>query len=160
MTISAEALAAEEQAYRKDGTGTLAEAYHRLRRQWDLGDRDRELVLHLLFLAWYGLVEPDFITGFEGSDKVFESLRVTFNDVYSEMAPSCAGDAEFLWVVGLMAHLFPWVLGKPEEWERVAAEFQAKYRSLAPQGLDPSRFAHRGAYGLYFGRQAAVIGGY
>jgi hypothetical protein len=160
MTVSAATLAAEVAAYRKGGTATLAEAYRRLLVQWDLGDHDREVGLHLLFLAWYGLVEPTFITGFEASATVSERLRLKFNEVYSEMQPSLESDPEFLYVVGLMAHLFPWALGKPDEWEHRGEEYRLKYRSLAPAGLDPASFSDRGAYGLYFGSQAAVLGGY
>jgi hypothetical protein len=160
MTISAATLAAEVGAYRKDGTATLAEAYRRLLGQWNLGDHDREVGLHLLFLSWYGLVEPMFITGFEENDTVSEGLRGTFNRVYSAMEPSLASDAEFLFVVGLMAHLFPGALGKPEEWEHRAEEYRRKIRSLAPSGLDPASFSDRGAYGLYFGSQAGVHEGY
>jgi hypothetical protein len=160
MTVSAATLAAEVEAYRKGGTATLAEAYRRLLGQWNLGDHDREVGLHLLFLAWYGLVEPTFITGFEANDTVSESLRRKFNEVYSEMERSLVSDPEFLYVVGLMAHLFPWALGKPEDWEQRGEEYRLRYRSLAPSGLDPASFADRGAYGLYFGSQAAVLGGY
>jgi hypothetical protein len=158
MTISARALEAEREAYLKSETATLADAYRGLLRQWELGDHDRETGLHLLFLAWYGLVEPASITGFEDTES--DGLRTTFNEIYSEMDSSLASDPEFLYAVGLMAHLFPWALGRTEEWEQRAEEFRLRYRSLAPHGLNPASFADRGAYGLYFGHQAAIPGGY
>jgi hypothetical protein len=80
--------------------------------------------------------------------------------VHDYFRPSIKSDAEMLYVVGLMANLFPYLLGDEPEWESIAAEYQQSYRALVPEGLSPSVFAGRGAYGDYFAGQTSVVGGY
>jgi hypothetical protein len=65
-----------------------------------------------------------------------------------------------LYAVGLMAQLFPWLLGDEGQFEALAQEYRSLYRKLAPRGLSPAQFAGRGAYGDYFGGQVQVQGGY
>ena len=73
---------------------------------------------------------------------------------------SIKDDSECLYVVGLMASLTPYLLGDTEAaWEVRAKSFQARYRELLPEGLDPEVFRDRGAYGKYFAGQVAVPGG-
>jgi hypothetical protein len=65
-----------------------------------------------------------------------------------------------LYAVGLMAHLFPYLLGDEAEFEALAREYRSLYRSLAPRGISPEVFGDRGAYGEYFAGQCQVAGGY
>ena len=53
---------------------------------WEQGQRDRELVLHLLFLTWYGLIEPKHITGFDEDQATQDHLQQTFTHVYGTVA--------------------------------------------------------------------------
>ena len=147
-----------ENADGADGVPTLARAFAILEQHWDKGQRDREVALHLLFLAWYGLIEPSHITGF--AEGVSEHLRRRFQDVFDVLAPNIEQDAEAMYAVGLMADLAPWLLGDAHEWEARSKRFRALYRAAAPGGIDPARFEGRGAYGSYFGGQARGIGGY
>ena len=64
--------------------------------------------------------------------------------------------------MGLMAHLVPWLLGADgvDEWTARSEAYRRRYRQLMPSGIDPKVFAGRGAYGEYFGGQAAVKDGY
>ena len=69
MPIPEEALDLENRSIGINGEPTLAAAYEILKNQWNNGERDRELGLHLMFLAWYGTSEPEYITGFSDSWK-------------------------------------------------------------------------------------------
>ena len=59
MPIPQKALDLENRSIGISGEPTLAEAYKILKEQWQSGDRDRELGLHLMFLAWFGNTEPE-----------------------------------------------------------------------------------------------------
>ncbi len=64
MSISEEALAPENRNLGTTYEATLADAYKILKVEWEHGNRDREVGLHLSFIAWYGIIEPSHITGF------------------------------------------------------------------------------------------------
>lgn len=64
MTIPQEALDLESRHIGRDAEPTLAPAYEILKKHWQGGNRDRDLGLHLMFLAWYGQIEPGSLTGF------------------------------------------------------------------------------------------------
>jgi hypothetical protein len=160
MAISLHALELENRSIGAHGEPTLAAAYVILCDAWWNGDRDRELALHLMFLCWYMLIEPPHITGLdEGRLPSSELVRV-FNGVYDIMAPGSEADPEFLYVVGLMSALAPWLLGDNDTWGQRSRDYQDKYWELKPTGLDPAFFDGRGFYGHYFAGQARVAGGY
>lgn len=46
------------------------------------------------------------------------------------------------------------------EWEKRSIEYRKKYRALSPDGINPSIFRNRGAYGAYYEEQAKIEGGY
>jgi hypothetical protein len=160
MVIPPEALDLENRSIGSNGQPTLAGAHVLLVAQWRKGDRDRELGLHLMFTAWYLLFEPPCLTGLDAARVRSEDLAVLFSEVHDYFKPTIASDAEMLYAVGLMAHLFPWVLGDESTWEAVARDYRVRYRQLAPQGLSPEMFSGRGAYGDYFGGQSTVRNGY
>ncbi len=142
------------------GKPTLAAAYEILRDAWRSGDRDRELALHLMFLCWYMLIEPPHLTGLDERRVPSSELIAVFNEVHDYMTPASQGDAEFLYVVGLMSQLAPWLLGDNDMWEARSSQYRAGYRRLQPNGPDPTVFEGRGAYGEYFAGQARVDDGY
>jgi hypothetical protein len=39
-------------------------------------------------------------------------------------------------------------------------EYRKRYRDLLPNGIDPTIFHNRGAYGAYYCGQAKISGGY
>src|SRR5438067_6571505 len=86
----------------------LGEAYELIRDAWRGGDRDRDLGLHLIFLAWYLVIEPAHLTGIDEKRTPTADLPLMFNEVHDYFAPSIDRDAEMLYVVGLMAQLCPW----------------------------------------------------
>lgn len=47
------------------GESRVGEAHGIRVQDWDAGNRDRELRLHLLFLAWYCNLEPSHLTRFD-----------------------------------------------------------------------------------------------
>ncbi len=144
-----------------DGQPTLGQALELAIGEWKAGNRDRELRLHLLFLAWYCNLEPPHLTGYNESTYPSTLLPNLFSDVYGTFADAINDDAEVLYVVGLMALLSPWLLGGDiKTWETRAKEYHERYRTLVPEGLSPSFFEGRGAYGDYFAGQVQVHGGF
>ena len=83
-----------------------------------------------------------------------------FRQVYDSFEPQIHQDVEMLYVVGLMAHLFPYLLGDYDEWNTRSLEYRKAYRALSPEGISPEIFENRGAYGDYFHGQAKVENGY
>jgi hypothetical protein len=160
MPIPQFALELENRSIEPSGAPTLAAAYQVLKREWDTGNRDREILLHLLFLAWYGLAEPAHITGFDMSDTLAGELRETFTLVHTYVQPSIVTDAEMLYVVGLMAHLFPYLLGETQRWQERSEHYRNQYRALVSDGLRPNVFEGRSAYGAYFAGQVQLRNGY
>jgi hypothetical protein len=160
MPIPHEALDLENRSLGINGEPTLGGAYRILKERWLDGDRDRELGLHLMFLAWYGLVEPAHLTGFLESDELRLELNQMLTAVHTYFEPQISQDAEMLYVVGLAAHMFWFMFEDTSAWEKRAIEYRARYHALAPNDIDPAIFHERGAYGEYYAGQAAVKGGY
>jgi hypothetical protein len=153
-------VALENRAVGAHGEPMLGAALNVALDAWRSGNRDRELRLHLLFLSWYCNLEPPHLTGYV---EAFPSVNLCaiFAEVFRSFGDEASDDAEFLFVVGLMATLTPWLLGDDEEtWRKRAQRYQSRYRALAPSGLAPEIFADRGAYGDYFSGQLAVAGGF
>lgn len=154
-------LALENQSLGAHSEPTLGQALRLAIDEWDAGNRDRELRLHLLFLAWYCNLEPPHLTGCDDTVVPSARLPAVFSAVYETFAESILDDAEALYVVGLIATLTPWLLGGDHEvWEARSRDFRARYRALVPEGLPPSTFEGRGAYGDYFAGQVQVLGGF
>ena len=165
MPIPQEALDLENRSIGINGEPTLAAAYEIFKEQWDNGNRDRELGLHLLFLAWFGATEPEHITGFSKPWlEMRQELLPVFAEVHAYFEPEIHKDVEMLFVVGLIAHMDWYMLDDDAEtakvWEERSKKYHEQYRALAPNGIDPSIFQNRGAYGDYFAGQAKVEGGY
>jgi len=143
------------------GEPTLGAALELTAAEWRSGNRDRELCLHLLFLSWYCNLEPPHLTGYAQSAFPSPELSALFYDVYAGFEARVVGDAECMYVVGLMALLNPYLLGGDEAtWQARSLAFQQRYRALAPNGLAASHFEGRGAYGDYFAGQVVVPNGY
>lgn len=142
------------------GHAGMAAAWEILRSEWHRGARHRELALQLMFLSWYLLLEPEHLTGLVRQRLPAGELEAVFNTVHDFMAPAESGDAELLYVTGLMAHLAPWLLGDHTTWEQRSHQYRQLYRSLEPDGINPAVFDELSYYGAYFASQAGVAGGY
>ncbi|HTK37091.1 MAG TPA: hypothetical protein VL325_01250 [Pyrinomonadaceae bacterium] len=160
MPIPAEALELENRSLGINYEPTLAEAYKILKAAWDKGNRDREVALHLMFIAWYGIIEPSHITGFIESDEEKHKLNQVLFDVHEHFKARISDDAEMLYTFGLMASMEYYMLERPDYWEKIGIEYRPLYRALAPNGLDSSIFKDRGAYGEYYEMQSQTLGGY
>lgn len=152
----------ELQSLGANGAPTLAAAFQVLCDQWRACERDRELALHLMFLAWYLNVEPAHLTGLDETRVCSKELSRIFNEAHDWLLPNGAAssDAEALYAAGLPARMFPWVLGDHDVWSARSESYRLRYRELAPDGIAGSIFEGRGAYGDYYGQQARVHGGY
>jgi hypothetical protein len=162
MAIGADGLVLENENVGPHGRPTLGAAFDVFRGQWESGERDRELALHLMFLAWYLCVEPSHLTGLDEARISSDSLAAVFNAAHDWLLPTGADtdDVEALYVAGLAARMFPWVLGEESLWTARSEAYRVRYRRLAPDGISPAVFEGRGAYGEYYAGQARVAGGY
>jgi hypothetical protein len=149
-----------QKAIELENQSRLAEAYEILKSQWKNGERDREIGLHLMFLSWYGIIEPEHLTGFAETDQEKTELNQTFNEVHKFFEAQIYDDAEILYVFGLAANMFWYMFENAEEWEKRAIKYQKRYRELEPNGIDPQIFDNRGTYGDYYTGQAEIEGGY
>lgn len=138
----------------------LAGAYAILKRQWDEGNRDRDVGLHLMFNAWYGLIEPSQYTNFTETTAERKELNDVLYEVHEYFASSIGDDVEMLYTVGLMANMFWFMFDHDRYWEKVSMDYHVRYRELAPEWMDPQIFEGRGYYGEYYAGQAQVVGGY
>ena len=170
MPVPPLALELENRSLGPHGAPTLYAAYEALLDAWRSGDRDRELALHLFFLAWYVVVEPPHLTGAQGG-QVDAEAAVILRAMDAHLLPDAESseDAEALYVIGLAALMFPWVFCCGDElrtardceqrWIDRSARYRRRYRELRPNGIDPSVFEGRGAFGDYYAGQAGVQGG-
>ena len=162
MPVSEKAMELELQSLGNHGAPTLGPAFEVIRDQWRAGERDRELALHLMFLAWYLNIEPAHLTGLDETRISSKDLVEMFNEAHDWLLPdeAASDDAEALYAAGLPARMFPWVLGDHDLWSARSESYRLRYRELAPDGIAGSIFDGRGAYGEYYGQQARVRGGY
>jgi hypothetical protein len=161
MSLPRAILDLENRSVGDHGEPTLGRALELAAAEWRSGNRDRELCLHLLFLSWYCNLEPPHLTGYQQTAFPSGELAELFQDVYRSIETQVLDDAEFLYVIGLMAHLTPYLLGEDEAtWRDRSLAFRKRYRMLVPEGLAASLFEGRGAYGDYFAGQVVVPGGY
>lgn len=140
MTICIEGLALENEAIGPNGRPTIGGALDVFRTQWDAGERDRELALHLMFLAWYLSVEPPHLTGLDEVRTPVSSLASVFNAAHDRLLPTGTDtdDVEALYVAGLAAPLCPWVLGETSLWIARSEAYRVRYRQLMPGGISPA----------------------
>ncbi len=127
----------------------MEESYAILKARWLAGERDRELALHLMYFAWMHWADPPFVTGMV-DDPVATDL---WHETFGYLGGETSTDAEFLFVSGVMAQLFPYPLGDEHEWEQRGLRMQARAKEVQPAGLSVSVFDDRGDYGEYFAHQ-------
>lgn len=123
--------------------------YRILKARWRDGERDRELALQLMFLAWWHWAEPPFLTHLiEDAD-----VGALWHEVFDYFGGETSADVEFQFVAGLMAHLFPYVLGDETEWESRGSRMIERAMAVQPTGLPLNTFDDRSEYGRYFSHQ-------
>jgi hypothetical protein len=134
-------------------TRTFFENCLKLLEKWNTGTHTRELGLELMFHCWYLLEEQPQYTGYDPTLIEDSELTKIFNEVHDSFALEIRQDSEMLYTVGLMAELFPWLLGDENVWIERSLEYRNLYAQLEPNGLDPEKFEERGEYGKYFAHQ-------
>ncbi len=122
--------------------------YQACSTRWREGDRSRELALHTMFLAWMHWADPPFVTGLDMADEY--EAQALWHDTFQYFGGLASDDAEFLFVAGHMAKLFPWALGREADWIATARKLEEKAANLEPEAYAPERFTGRGSYGEYF----------
>ena len=158
MALSRDVLELETRSL--SGEPTLSKAYEILNDFWQNGNRDRELGLHLMFISWYGIVEPAHLTAFQNNAETARELNNSLAAVHAAFEPKIDNDPEMLYAFGLAANMFCFMFENPKEWERISIEYRRRYRELEPDGIDVSIFSNRGAYGAYYAGQAVIKNGY
>lgn len=132
------------------GSPSLGEAYDMLLARWRSGARDPETGKRLLFLAWYSLAEPTWLTGLRADPAPFDVVR----EVFDAFGGEGATDPEFLACLTLMTRVAPFALGEElEDWVRIGREFEHRAPRLG-RDIVPESFEDRGAFGYYFEHQA------
>jgi hypothetical protein len=134
---------------------TLFDVTLNLLEEWNAGNHTRKLGLDLMFHCWYVLEDQPQYTGYDQTklDELGLDFTVTFNEVHDSFVLGIQNDPEMLYTVGLMAELFPWLLGDEDVWTARSFEYWSRYRLLEPNGLEPELFEGRGEYGKYFAHQ-------
>jgi hypothetical protein len=132
---------------------TLFDLTLNLLEEWNAGNHTRKLGLDLMFHCWNLLEGQPQYTGYDPTQVEDSELTKIFNEVHDSFTLEIRQDSEMLYTVGLMAELFPWVLGDENIWIARSLEYLNLYRLLEPNGLDPELFEGRGEYGKYFAHQ-------
>ncbi len=99
--------------------------YDRFKARWLAGERNTALACRLMFHAWMHWADPSFITGLSDDPEAVDIWLGAFESERGESSTS----AEFLYVAGLMARLFPWMLGDVQTWEVLGLRMQARGQS-------------------------------
>jgi hypothetical protein len=133
----------------ENGHKPMERIYVDLKGRWLAGERDRELALRLMYFSWMHWAEPPFVTGYADDPRAPDLWREAFTYLGDESST----DAEFLYVSGIMAELFPWALGDEIEWEQRGVQIRARAKELQPDGITLGVFDNRGDYGEYFAHQ-------
>lgn len=160
MSIPHAVLELENRFCGEEGEPTLAAAFDILYDHWQAGERNRELGLHLMFISWYGIIEPEHITGFSNDVAKQKQLQQVFAETHRYFEPQIVDDAELLFAFGLAVQMFWFMFDDAAIWEQRAKQYRLRYRELAPAGIRPEVFHNRGAYGAYYAKQSDVIGGF
>jgi hypothetical protein len=123
----------------------LGEAFAYLNDRWQSGERDSETGIRLLFLAWYSCSEPSWLTGLpDDGMKMYEEL-------FNHLNPVMGSNAEWLFVTGYMASLWPWCCGieNEDKWSKIGREHLKQFKQLGA-AVNGEIFKGRGYYGHYF----------
>jgi len=139
--------AIEEEYHSASHAASLGRAYDALVVRWKEGARDRETALHLLFLIWYGLAEPPYLTGLKDVN------RTRIVELFQRLGGEFSTDPEVLFVVSVMCEIAPWALGEESYWREIGRRFRLRLRETPDAGISKQTFTRRGSYGYYFAKR-------
>jgi hypothetical protein len=135
-------LAGVEELYRQ-GEPSLGNALEIVAQQWAAGARGEGTLIRLLFLIWYGVVEPPALTGLP-----MHYSGPSFEEVFESAGGEERASPLVLWAVGQMAEVAPWAIGEEEYWRKAARRLLDRARQLKPH-FTASDFVGLGTAGDY-----------
>jgi len=137
-----------EDEYRR-GVPALGRALRLLISRWQAGARDEKTVLRLLFLLWYAVAEPPYLTGL---DEVVGAP--SFNSVFEQAGGEEGASPLVLFALSVMIDVYPNAVSDDENDEAALAERSKRLREKALRerpDLSAGLFAEQGgAAGDYF----------
>ena len=89
-----------------------AEELGMLEKEWASGKRDTHIARRILFLAWYAVVEPSFVTGIDSTPYV----KQVWHELLSVVERSAQNNLESALILGYMASFAPYVFGSDDVW--------------------------------------------
>lgn len=114
------------------GAPTLGFAGNALLQRWQFGLRDEETLVRLIFVLWYSMTEPLFLTGldkFRGDDLSVDGLIEDYGG-----AARLSGESRFIFA--LLGHGgYAYGLGKESEWQERSRRFFADAVEMQPHSL-------------------------
>ena len=116
------------------GGSTLSAAAEALHGRWQRGIRDSETLLRLLFLLWYNCADQGFLSQAHSYPAA--------EDLIEEAGGAEALPPDSLFVLGLLADLFPYCFGSEDEWRQKSKVFLQRAAEQEPH----SRLLRNGAY--------------
>lgn len=134
---------AEINSSEQKDVNALGESFSLLLARWQAGARDEETAVRLLFLCWYRVVEPLWLTG------LYEETGSLFTEVFEQAGGEEHATPLVLLAVGVMAGMFPWVVGDEIAWAETAERLERKARELQPD-IGSESFSGLGEAGRYF----------
>jgi len=110
-----------ERAY-LHGAPTLGFAGNALFQRWEFGLRDEETLIRIIFLLWYRMTEPLFLTGL---DK-FRAEDVSVDGLIRDFGGEIRLSGETRFIVAVLGHgSYAYGLGSEAEWQEKSRRFFA-----------------------------------
>ncbi len=109
-----------ERAYSHGGAPTLGFAASALLQRWRFGLKDEETLIRLVFLLWYRMTEPPYLTGLDKFELKGVSVESLLADFGGE--DHLSGEARF--VGAILGHgPYAYGLGNEAEWQARSRRF-------------------------------------
>lgn len=116
------------------------QAYARLAAQ------DVEALKRGLFLQWYALAEPNYLTGISDLDKEAENKVM---DALNRHIDSGHADPELEWMLNYYAH-WDWIFETFETYKGFDARIVNDQNDTLPESIDREQMKQRGQMGWYW----------
>ncbi len=114
-------------------------------------DPGKDVALHFLFVAWYLLVEPPYLTGLNEAEIPSSSIRQSISRIFAYLDQFIWTDTEAAIVVAHMIYIAPYLFGD----EKNALHVRERILKTVEQPDEKQKaniFGNRGFYGHYFSR--------
>ncbi len=102
------------------GAPTLGFAANALLQRWQFGLRDEETLVRLIFMLWYRMTEPPFLTGLDKFRSEVVSVEALIEDLGGESKLS--GETRF--IIAILGHgPYAFGLGNEKKWQEISRRF-------------------------------------